>query len=381
MKHATTNTISHVPPQKILVIDDEDEYRAVIKLTLKMLGYGIIEATNGLDGLAAVKMHHPDLVLCDVNMPEMDGHALLRALKEDSQCAAIPFIFLTGNTTKSDMRQGMQLGADDYLTKPFTSEELITAVETRLVRKKSLQKYYESQFDDIKTSIVKSLPHEFRTPLSSILGFGQFLQEENDLPSAEVKEIGTLICESGQRLHHLLENMVLLGELQLWRNDKNAIATMRRESTTSLREVIREAAEHEAEIQGRVDSLCIEVNDTPVQISSIHLTKIMEEIIDNALKFSESGTKIHISSEENDAEVQIIIRDEGRGMSYEQIGKVTAFLQFERRHHEQQGAGLGLTIAKTLTELYGGSLTLESTEKRGTTVKIKLLKARSNCSA
>ena len=139
MEHAKTNTTAQLPSQKILVIDDEDDYRSMIAVTLTMMGYHVIEASNGLDGLAAVKMHHPDLVLCDINMPEMDGYTLLGTLKEDPECAAIPFIFLTGNAAKSDMRQGMQLGADDYLTKPFTSDELITAIKTRLVRKKSLQ--------------------------------------------------------------------------------------------------------------------------------------------------------------------------------------------------------------------------------------------------
>ena len=370
-----TNTISHVSAQKILVIDDEDDYRAMIRVTLKMIGYDVIEASNGLDGLAAARKHRPDLVLCDIKMPEMDGYTLLGRLKEDPECAAIPFVFLTGNAAKSDMRQGMQLGADDYLTKPFTSDELITAIKTRLVRKKSLQKYYELQFDDIKTSFVRSLPHEFRTPLHAILGYAQILQEESGLPAEEVKEIGAFIDKSGRRLHHLLENMILFGELQFWMNDQNTIATMRRESMTSLREVIRSAAEQEASIQKRADAIDITVKDSVAQISSMHLTKIMEEVIGNALKFSEPGSKIHISSKEDDAEILIIIRDEGRGMSPEQIGTVTAFQQFERRLHEQQGAGLGLTIAKTLTELYGGSLTIESTEKIGTTVTIKLLKA------
>ncbi len=374
MEHAKTNTISHLPPQKILVIDDEDVYRTMISVMLKTVGYDVFEASDGLVGLAAVKTHHPDLVLCDITMPEMDGYTLLGALKEDSECAAIPFIFLTGNTAKSDRRQGMQLGADDYLTKPFTSDELITSVKTRLTRKKGLQNYYESQFEDIKTSIVRSFPHEFRTPLTGILGCAEILKEESDLPAEEVKKIGAAIYKSGQRLRHLLENVILFGELQFWMNDQKQIATMRRESITLLHEVIRSAAEQEAEIQKRVDSISIEVKDSPVQISSEHLTKIIEEIINNALKFSEPGTKIHISSEEGDAEVLIIIQDEGRGMSQEQISKVTAFQQFERRYHEQQGAGLGLAIAKTLAELYGGNLTIESTEKVGTTVKIKLLK-------
>jgi signal transduction histidine kinase len=376
MDHVKANTKVQLPPQKILVIDDEDDYRAMIKVTLKMIGYDVIEASNGLDGLAAARMHHPDLVLCDIKMPEMDGYTLLGRLKEDPACAAIPFVFLTGNAAKSDRRQGMQLGADDYLTKPFTSDELITAIKTRLARKKSLQKYYELQFDDIKTSFVRSLPHEFRTPLHAILGYAQILQEESGLPAEEVKEIGAFIDKSGRRLHHLLENMILFGELQFWMNDQKTIATMRRESMTSLREVIRSAAEQEASIQKRADAIDITVKDSVAQISSMHLTKIMEEVIGNALKFSEPGSKIHISSKEDDAEILIIIRDEGRGMSQEQISKVTAFQQFERRLHEQQGAGLGLVIAKTLTELYGGSLTIESTEKRGTTVTIKLLKAK-----
>ena len=375
MEHTGTNTQPHVPQQKILVIDDEDDYRAMIRITLKMIGYDVIEASNGLDGLAAVQMHHPDLVLCDVKMPEMDGYTLLGTLKEDPECAAIPFIFLTGNTAKSEMRQGMQLGADDYLTKPFTSDELITAIKTRLARKKSLQKYYELRFNDIKTNIVRSLPHEFRTPLHGILGYAQILQEESGLPAGEIKEIGALIHKSGQRLQHLLENMILFGELQFWMNDQKTIATMRGESTTLLREIIRSVSEQVAANQKRVDSIHLTVNDVPVQISSTHLTKIVEEVIDNALKFSDPGTKVHVSSEDHNDEVTIKIRDEGRGMSSEQIGTVTAFQQFERPLHEQQGAGLGLAIAKTLAELYGGSLTIESTEKIGTTVTIKLLKA------
>ncbi len=265
-------------------------------------------------------------------------------------------------------------GAVAYLTKLFTSEELITVIKMRLMRKKTLQKYYESRFEDIKTRIVKSFPHEFRTPLTGILGCAEILKEESDLPAEEVKKMGAAIYKSGQRLRRLLENIILFGDLQFWINDRNTIATMRRESIALLHEVIRSAAEREAEIQNRADSISIEVKDSPVQISSLHLTKIVEEIINNALKFSDPGTKIYISSENIDAKVVITMRDEGRGMSIEQIDKVTSFQQFERRHQEEQGAGLGLAIAKTLTELYGGSLTIESTQKKGTTVKIKLLK-------
>ena len=129
----------HNLAQKILVIDDEEDYRAMISITLKMVGYEVTEAGNGIDGLAAIQSLHPDLVLCDIKMPEMDGYTMLATLKEDPECVTIPFIFLTGNSTKGDMRQGMQLGADDYLTKPFTSEELINAIRTRFIQKKEVE--------------------------------------------------------------------------------------------------------------------------------------------------------------------------------------------------------------------------------------------------
>ena len=356
---------------RILVIDDEEDYRNVITMALQSPYFEIITANNGLDGLAAAKIHHPDLILCDVNMPKMDGHMLLKKLKEETEFAGIPFIFLTGSSGKKDVRQGMQLGADDYLTKPFTTAELISAVETRLTKKKNLQKYYETQFDDIKSNIVHSLPHEFRTPLNGILGFSQLLFEESDLPEEEVKKIGMMIFKAGHRLHRLLENMVLFGQMQLWVHDKSRIEEMRSESASLLEiaqsVVGKKSAEHE-----RTDAVRISLQNAILQISSIFLTKILEEIIDNALKFSETGSIVHLSSEGNESELHIIISDEGRGMSEEQIKRISGFQQFERGYYEQQGAGLGLVIAKTLVELHGGSLFIVSKESIATSVTVSL---------
>ena len=109
---------------------------------------------------------------------------------------------------------------------------------------------------------MRSLPHEFRTPLHAILGYAQILQEETDLPAGEVKEIGAMLHKSAQRLHHLLENMILLRRVAVLMNDQKAITTMRRESITSLREVIRSAAKEEAGAQKRSDSIDIQVKDS-----------------------------------------------------------------------------------------------------------------------
>ncbi len=361
-------------PQKILVIDDEENYREIISSTLQLSNYEVFEASNGFEGLTSVKNHRPDLILCDVNMPRMDGLALLTALKQEPEYAEIPFIFLTGNAGHSDMRKGMQLGADDYLTKPFTTEELLTAVHTRLTKKKSLQKYYESQFDDIKSNILQSLPHEFRTPLNSILGFSQMLNEEDDLPPEEVKEMGALIHKSGQRLHHLLENVVLFGQLQFLMNDREKMENIRRESETMVLEIIRSVTDKLKVIYERTDANIHTVNDATVQISSIYLTKIIEEIVDNAFKFSTKGTIVSISVEENDSSAIITVQDGGRGMSNEQLHRISAFQQFQRSYYEQQGAGLGLVLVRTLVELHLGSFSIESVEQKGTIITISLPK-------
>ena len=125
----------------------------------------------------------------------------------------------------------------------------------------------------------------------------------------------------------------------------------------------------------RIDAIRSSIKNSPVQIAPVYLTKIVEELIDNALKFSKAGTIVQLSSEEEGPEVHLIIQDEGRGMSKEQINRVSAFQQFNRDFFGQHGAGLGLAIAKMLAELYNGSLSIESREDWGTTVKVSLPKA------
>jgi DNA-binding NarL/FixJ family response regulator len=120
--------------KRILVIEDEPEMRRNLTRLLRYRNYEPIAAENGREGVAAARRHMPDLVLCDVMMPELDGHGVLQALQADASLARIPFIFLTAKGEKDDLRCGMDLGADDYLTKPVANADLVRAIETRLRR-------------------------------------------------------------------------------------------------------------------------------------------------------------------------------------------------------------------------------------------------------
>jgi DNA-binding NarL/FixJ family response regulator len=130
----------------ILIIEDQPDMRENIVTILEMEGHTVLEAGNGRDGLARAREEKPDLILCDVMMPKMDGHEVLQLLREDSSIAGTPFIFLTARGEKSDFREGMNLGADDYLTKPVSADELLGTIAARLEREQKRKNGFSPDF-------------------------------------------------------------------------------------------------------------------------------------------------------------------------------------------------------------------------------------------
>lgn len=127
---------------KILIIEDELPIRANILELLEAEDFEVLEAANGQEGVNLAKQHQPDLILCDIMMPILNGYEVLKLLQEDSETAIIPVILLTAKADNLDIRRGMQLGADDYLTKPCTPDELLQAVEMRLAKQQALKARY-----------------------------------------------------------------------------------------------------------------------------------------------------------------------------------------------------------------------------------------------
>lgn len=125
--------------KRILVIEDEKHTRENLCTILEMEGYAPLCATDGKEGLETALREKPDLILCDVSMPKLDGHGVLAALRTNDAGSTIPFIFLSARSDRPDVRAGMNLGADDYLTKPASAEEVLSAVETRLIRRQIVQ--------------------------------------------------------------------------------------------------------------------------------------------------------------------------------------------------------------------------------------------------
>src|SRR5580700_11384882 len=187
--------------KKILVIDDEEWLREMIQLALRQRGFLVIEAANGTDGIEIARKELPDLILCDVNMGKVGGYLTLAALRTEAPTAAIPFILMTGLADNAGMRHGMELGADDYLPKPFTTDALYAAVDARLKKSQTVRDEAERKLAHLRDNISLMMPHEMRTPLNGILSNAELLaQSAATLKTSEVAEIGEEIYKSSQRL-------------------------------------------------------------------------------------------------------------------------------------------------------------------------------------
>lgn len=356
----------------ILIIDDEEGMRVVVRTVLESEGFNVAEASNGEEGLAAVLELRPDLVLCDIEMPRKDGYEVLRMFLE-SGAAPIPFIFLSGRSARTDMRKGMNLGADDFLTKPFTGDELRAAVSTRLKLREHLDADAERKMDELRESITTSVPHELRTPLTGILGFAHVLEEQaKELSPEEISELANHIVDSGNRLQMTLEKFWTFTELAIKARDPKVQETLRNEELPGVHAFIRVLAKTKAQDHHRESDLTLNLSERmTARVSSLHLTRILEETLENAFKFSEAGTPVTVTAGFKEGYCVLRVEDHGRGMEEDQIQAIGGFMQFERRRHEQQGLGLGLSIAREIARLYGGDVTIESTPAKGTAVIVR----------
>jgi CRP-like cAMP-binding protein/CheY-like chemotaxis protein len=142
--------------KKILIIEDNNDIRENVVEILELAGYSVLEAANGRAGVELAINNLPDIILCDIMMPELDGYGVLYMLNKNPATAAIPFIFLTAKAERLDLRKGMEMGADDYLTKPFDDMELLNAVESRLKKKEAQQSFYSKSLDNLNLLLAKN---------------------------------------------------------------------------------------------------------------------------------------------------------------------------------------------------------------------------------
>ena len=362
----------------ILLIEDEEPLCLILADRLKMEGFRVQTAPNGQEGLRQIREQPPDLILCDIMMPGLDGYGVLQALQADERTAAIPFIFLTAKSDAMEVRTGMGLGADDYLCKPVAKADLLSAIRARLVKREQQHERLAHEVEAAHLDVVRKLPHELLTPLSGILSVGQQLEKANPTqPIPSVQELGLVICLAARRLHHAVRRYLLYAELVAASHNPEAQTRLRGNGYIAASALTAALAERLARQDSRPDDLQLDVRGIDAAIDPTHFGELVAQLVHNAFKFSSPGSvvQVHLSILPTGG-CQLMVRDQGRGMTPDQIRQVRAFRQFDSELWAQPGTGLGLALVGQLAALYGGSFLLESDVGNGTKAAVRLPRAR-----
>lgn len=358
--------------KKILVIEDEEFVRETISDMLEIEGYIPILANNGEAGLDCLREASPDLILCDINMPVMDGYEVLERLKSTENLSNIPFIFLTAKASNDDMRRGMELGADDYIFKPFKARDLLNAINTRLEVFDKSKEMSETKLDELRLQLASSLPHEFRTPLNVILATSQFLHKKMEMMEKnEIKDMVYNIVNSGNRLSKLISNYLIYTNLLLNKEELDFKDKVFTNYTIDPEEMLENSFLKIASEFERLEDLEMEFTPGVIDIFPEYFLKVSDELASNAFKFSKDGTKIKVRTEILGGFYVLTVEDNGIGFDLTKLNEIGGFKQFGRKKMEQQGMGLGLAIIKLVCQRFNIKLDIDSTHDSGTTFVLK----------
>lgn len=355
----------------ILVVEDQQHVRDNVKEILESSAYKVFSAGCGKEAIEIVKSEIPDLVISDIMMPGMDGYELLENFQRDPNLQNIPFIFLSAKSSEFDLRSGMIKGADDYITKPFRAKDLLRSVETRLAKYRNWKK----NIDKLRESFALAVPHELRTPLIPLLGYSEIILEDiKKISKEEIYDLVERIKLGAVRLHNRVEKFILLSSLQFELNNISELKNIRSESVGYATELISTTGKSVANAFARCDDFICEIHeeDITLKIPEFYLTTIIKELIENACKFSFAGNKISVEGKTSDNNYELYIKNEGKGLTDDQIREINFFKPFENVSNPKSGGGIGLLIVKKVLEIIEGAMFIESLFNQFTRVTIKI---------
>ncbi len=357
------------PSRHLVLLAEDDPYLTeVCAEYLREVGFKVVTASTGRSAIAIARQSLPDVIVSDIMMGDGNGFYLLESLKRGTETHLIPFIFITARDSRQDIRQGMVLGADDYITKPFSMTELETAVRSQIEKQHSRTgagAFFDQRY-------LTSMPHEMRTPLNGILGTADLLRDSlrrGSYPSpGELVENLDILHESGLRLLRLIENYLLFYDLRLAAAKPGSVYEF---SSKATQFPPPDSFFSDLEKKhGRKGDIHFEMEVARVPVDQSLAEKAIFEIVDNALKFSNPRDPVHICGLAEKGRYTVTVADYGPGMTKEQIAGVSPFTQFDRDVLEQQGLGLGLCIVRLIADVCGLEMVLSSESGGGTRVSL-----------
>lgn len=357
-------------PALILLVDDEQANLELFSTILEDEGYRTLSAKNAALALHLLENNKPDLIISDIYMPEMGGFEFYEKVQGIQELRSVPFIFLSALSDRAHVREGKELGADDYLTKPIDIDELVTTVRGKLKRAAAMRSAMQSEFDALKEQVLSTLSHELNTPLTYIIGFSELISSAaSSITTSELKEFADLIHHGGGRLKNLVDDFLITVQIDsgqtktYYESDKRQF-----DLAKSLGMMVDEytplAAEKGLVFNAKADK------HLPVTASETLIRDIVGRLLSNAIKFTPKGSVALSAVNERDR-VRIEIADTGVGVHEQELPRIfDKFYQVNKDKQQQQGAGLGLYIARNLAHINRCTLEISSSESSGTTATL-----------
>ena len=357
----------------LLIVDDEERNIRLLKAMLTAKNYNLLEASHGEEALRLVSETPPDMILLDVMMPQMDGFEVCRRLKEDGKTKAIPIIMVTALSEKQHRIKAMEVGADDFISKPVDYTELTIRVNS-LLRIKSYQDELSQslqviaaknakmeELERVRDGLAHMIIHDLRNPLTAISAFLQLSIMDPGGLSEKNKERVERCIHFSQELERMIQNLLDISKME------NGKMELNREKI-SLPDLITETLKRFAPtVEERQISLSFSGNDNlpPILIDRSIVKRVVTNLVDNAIRYTSKGGSIEVATHTTpDQETLCLeVKDSGMGIPPEYQEKI--FNKFEQVKLKKAGdragsSGLGLTFCKMAIEAHGGKIGVES---------------------
>ena len=347
-------------PARVLVVDDVAKNIQVVGNVLRKEGYHIAFAMNGRQALDQLKGSDFDLILLDIMMPELDGYETCLEIRKDPRTADIPIIFLTAKADKESVVKGLELGGQDYLTKPFNHAELLARVRTHVELKKSRDRLEEMNRElelanKIRSEFVGIVSHDFGNPLGVISGNVELIH---------MGLFGELPPKMKEKLETILETTQRLNRLRLDTLDLSKMQTGHLELVKKKGDLVLLVKKVVMELRMKLEEKGVELTVTlPEQLVIDHdytrLFQVVENYLSNAIRYTPEAGSIKLTLKEQGDELLLCVQDNGRGIDPSELENV--FLAFYRTGKRVKGStGLGLSIVRGIAEAHGGRVWAES---------------------
>ena len=355
---------------RVLVADDNSDLRTFLA-SLLAPHYDVETVADGREALAAIRARKPDLVLSDVMMPKLDGLGLVRALREDPGTRTLPVILLSARAGQEASLEGLSAGADDYLAKPFTSQELLARVRTHLTMARARDELNAElvRANEEQKAFSYSVSHDLRAPLRVVDGFSRILLDDH---AGQLDDQGRdylrKVCAGVQRMGELIDDLLELSRV--------TSAELKR-SRTELSELARAVGEElKRKEPARAVGLSIQ-DGLVVEVDGRLLRIVLDNLLGNAWKFTANipEPRIEFGTEQRNGDRVFFVRDNGAGFDMQYAHKL--FRPFQRLHRESEfpGTGIGLATVRRIVERHGGRVWAEGAPGRGASVFFTLSSA------